>query len=53
VEEAKCMRIGQRPGSVVTNVECPVPCYQRNGCDECLDQKGRCVWCQATQKCFR
>ncbi|ENN77377.1 hypothetical protein YQE_06202, partial [Dendroctonus ponderosae] len=52
VEEARCTRMGQRPGSVVTTEECPMPCYQRNGCDACLDQKGRCVWCQATQKCF-
>lgn len=44
--------MGQRPGSVVTIAECPTPCYQRSGCDACLDQKGRCVWCQATQKCF-
>ncbi|XP_050307632.1 multiple epidermal growth factor-like domains protein 8 [Anthonomus grandis grandis] len=52
VEEARCMRIGQRPGSATSVYECPTPCYQRTGCDQCLDQKGRCVWCQATQKCF-
>ncbi|XP_066249619.1 multiple epidermal growth factor-like domains protein 8 isoform X2 [Euwallacea similis] len=52
VEEARCTRMGQRPGSVVRMEQCPTPCYRRSGCDECLDQKGRCVWCQATQKCF-
>ncbi|XP_076271195.1 multiple EGF like domains 8 isoform X2 [Rhynchophorus ferrugineus] len=52
VEEAKCTRIGQKPGSVKTAEECPTPCYMRTGCDSCLDRRGRCVWCRATQKCF-
>ncbi|XP_030761458.1 multiple epidermal growth factor-like domains protein 8 isoform X2 [Sitophilus oryzae] len=52
IEEARCTRMGQKPGSVIEASECPTPCYMRSGCDSCLDQRGRCVWCQATQKCF-
>ncbi|KAK9888746.1 hypothetical protein WA026_000973 [Henosepilachna vigintioctopunctata] len=52
IEEAKCARIGQRSDAVVSEKYCPLPCYKRQDCSSCLDQKGRCVWCEATQQCF-
>ncbi|XP_060517960.1 multiple epidermal growth factor-like domains protein 8 isoform X2 [Cylas formicarius] len=52
VEEAKCTRIGQKSKAATTLDQCPTPCYQRSGCESCLNRKGRCVWCQATQQCF-
>lgn len=35
--------------AVVELSQCPVPCYQRDNCSQCLDDRGRCVWCEATQ----
>ncbi|CAG2056404.1 unnamed protein product [Timema podura] len=29
--------------------ECPAPCHLRENCSQCLDDRGRCVWCEATQ----
>nr|CAI5852919.1 unnamed protein product [Callosobruchus analis] len=52
IEEARCARIGQRTEAAVSLEQCPIPCYKRNDCGSCLAQKGRCVWCQATQQCF-
>uniref|UniRef100_A0A6P7FBW0 Multiple epidermal growth factor-like domains protein 8 n=1 Tax=Diabrotica virgifera virgifera TaxID=50390 RepID=A0A6P7FBW0_DIAVI len=52
IEDARCQRIGQRVDAAITLEQCPVPCHQRTDCGSCLDQKGRCVWCQATQQCF-
>lgn len=51
-EEARCARIGRLPEAVVELKECPVPCRQRSNCTQCLDERGRCVWCEATQECF-
>ncbi|KYM76277.1 Multiple epidermal growth factor-like domains protein 8 [Atta colombica] len=51
-EEARCARIGRLPNAVVSLYECPIPCRQRSNCTKCLDERGRCVWCEATQECF-
>ncbi|XP_046588912.1 multiple epidermal growth factor-like domains protein 8 isoform X1 [Neodiprion lecontei] len=51
-EEAKCARIGRLPNAVASVDRCPVPCRQRSSCTQCLDERGRCVWCEATQECF-
>lgn len=40
------------PDSAVRVEQCPVPCYQRKECGSCLEEKGRCVWCEATRQCF-
>lgn len=38
---------------IVTSLgQCPIPCYARYNCSSCLDIRGRCVWCEATQQCF-
>lgn len=52
IEDAKCARIGQRPDAAKNLDQCPIPCYKRKTCGSCLEQKGRCVWCEATQQCF-
>lgn len=52
IEEARCARIGQMPDAAVSSHQCPVPCYKRKNCGSCLEEKGRCVWCEATQQCF-
>ncbi|XP_043511947.1 multiple epidermal growth factor-like domains protein 8 isoform X2 [Frieseomelitta varia] len=51
-EEARCARIGRLPNAVVSLDQCPIPCRQRSNCTQCLDERGRCVWCEATQECF-
>ncbi|XP_058808805.1 multiple epidermal growth factor-like domains protein 8 isoform X2 [Phymastichus coffea] len=51
-EEARCARIGRMPDAVVSIDQCPVPCRQRSNCTQCLIERGRCVWCEATQECF-
>lgn len=52
IEDARCQRIGQRVDAALSLEQCPIPCHKRRDCGSCLDQKGRCVWCQATQQCF-
>lgn len=53
VDEARCMRIGVGSQDIVSALDkCPVPCYERTDCNSCLDVRGRCVWCEATQQCF-
>ncbi|XP_023314938.1 multiple epidermal growth factor-like domains protein 8 isoform X2 [Trichogramma pretiosum] len=51
-DEARCARIGRLQTAVVSLQECPIPCRQRSNCTQCLDERGRCVWCEATQECF-
>lgn len=51
-EEARCARIGRLPDAVISLNQCPIPCRQRSNCTQCLDERGRCVWCEATQECF-
>ncbi|KAJ4443468.1 hypothetical protein ANN_05140, partial [Periplaneta americana] len=48
-EDARCSRRGRSKAAVVSLSQCPVPCYQRENCSQCLDERGRCVWCEATQ----
>nr|CAD7427121.1 unnamed protein product [Timema monikensis] len=38
--------------AVLSLRECPAPCHLRENCSQCLDDRGRCVWCEATQECF-
>lgn len=52
IEEARCARIGQIADAAVSLHQCPTPCYKRTNCAACLEEKGRCVWCEATQQCF-
>ncbi|GFG35976.1 hypothetical protein Cfor_03559, partial [Coptotermes formosanus] len=51
-EDARCARRGRLQSAVVELSQCPVPCYQRDNCSQCLDDRGRCVWCEATRECF-
>lgn len=50
--DAKCGRKGRSKTAIVEIAQCPVPCYQRQNCSSCLNDKGRCVWCEATSQCF-
>ncbi|XP_055375614.1 multiple epidermal growth factor-like domains protein 8 isoform X2 [Condylostylus longicornis] len=52
-DEAKCSRIGRSQAAVRLGVNtCPVQCKLRTNCLDCLNQQGRCVWCEATEQCF-
>lgn len=51
-EDARCARINRLPNAVISLKQCPVPCRARSNCTQCLDEPGRCVWCEATQECF-
>ncbi|KAF5283548.1 hypothetical protein FQR65_LT13840 [Abscondita terminalis] len=52
MEEARCSRIGRALNAAVNLEQCPTPCYKRPDCTSCLEEKGRCVWCETTQQCF-
>lgn len=51
-EETKCVRAGRSSTGIKDSRECPSPCYLRTNCTSCLDEKGRCVWCENQRKCF-
>lgn len=51
-EDARCARIGRTPTGVRSLDKCPTPCMDRKSCSDCLNEKGRCVWCEATSQCF-
>lgn len=51
-EDARCARKGRSQDAVVQLSECPVPCHLRRNCSQCLDDRGRCVWCETKQECF-
>lgn len=51
-EEAKCVRKGRSVAAVKNTTDCPSSCHLRTYCSNCLDEKGRCVWCETTKKCF-
>ncbi|GBP44981.1 Multiple epidermal growth factor-like domains protein 8 [Eumeta japonica] len=51
-DEARCARRGRASGAIVDVGECPLPCRMRLDCEQCLDEGGRCVWCEATRQCF-
>ncbi|EDW76175.2 uncharacterized protein Dwil_GK15317 [Drosophila willistoni] len=51
-EDARCGRLGKSNGSVRAIAECPRSCRERQGCQECLGERGRCVWCEASRQCF-
>lgn len=51
-DDARCARAGRSPTAIKANTECPTPCQERAGCAACLNEQGRCVWCEATQQCF-
>ncbi|XP_067001504.2 multiple epidermal growth factor-like domains protein 8 [Anabrus simplex] len=52
IEDARCARRGRFADAVMDLAQCPVPCHQRSNCSQCLDDRGRCVWCEATEECF-
>ena len=51
IQEARCVREGRFPPEVaVKNREqCPDDCHQRENCSQCVDDPGRCVWCESSQ----
>lgn len=51
-EDARCARKGRAADAVRELAQCPAPCNVRENCSACLDERGRCVWCEATQQCF-
>lgn len=51
-EEAKCSRIDRSLNAIKNASDCPSSCHLRTNCSNCLDEKGRCVWCETTKKCF-
>lgn len=51
-EETKCVRAGRSQTGVKHLSECPSPCYARTNCSNCLNEKGRCVWCEDQGQCF-
>ncbi|XP_058820306.1 multiple epidermal growth factor-like domains protein 8 [Topomyia yanbarensis] len=51
-EDARCSRKGRSVTAVTELGQCPVPCYLRGNCSACLNERGRCVWCEATSQCF-
>ncbi|KAM7353309.1 multiple EGF like domains 8 isoform 1-T1 [Cochliomyia hominivorax] len=51
-EEARCARLGKSESSVRSLEECPVQCRLRTNCHDCLNERGRCVWCEAKSACF-
>ncbi|XP_065078697.1 multiple epidermal growth factor-like domains protein 8 [Ochlerotatus camptorhynchus] len=51
-EDARCSRKGRSVTAVTELEQCPVPCYLRANCSTCLNERGRCVWCEATNQCF-
>ncbi|ALC38654.1 CG7466 [Drosophila busckii] len=52
LEDARCGRVGKSNSSVRALEQCPRPCRERQGCDQCLGERGRCVWCEASAQCF-
>lgn len=51
-EDARCSRIGRSQLAVRESDQCPIPCYSRPNCSACLEERGRCVWCESTLQCF-
>lgn len=51
-EDARCSRLGRSPAAAKSVNECPTPCNTRNNCTSCLNDDGRCVWCETTSTCF-
>ncbi|PZC82381.1 hypothetical protein B5X24_HaOG210422 [Helicoverpa armigera] len=51
-DEARCARRGRAAGAIADRAGCPAPCRLRADCEHCLDERGRCVWCEATRQCF-
>lgn len=51
-EDARCARLGRSETAVKSSDNCPAPCNTRTNCSSCLEDDGRCVWCETTQHCF-
>lgn len=51
-EETRCVRAKRSPNGINDVAKCPSPCYLRTNCSNCLNEKGRCVWCEEKQTCF-
>ena len=51
IQKARCIREGRFPPEVtVKNPEqCPDDCFSRKNCSQCVDDPGRCVWCESSQ----
>ncbi|KAE8741134.1 hypothetical protein FOCC_FOCC013392 [Frankliniella occidentalis] len=51
-DDARCARRGRASEAVLDTANCPAPCHERTNCSQCLEERGVCVWCEATQECF-
>ncbi|XP_034236737.1 multiple epidermal growth factor-like domains protein 8 [Thrips palmi] len=51
-DDARCARRGRASDAVLDVNKCPAPCHERGNCSQCLEERGVCVWCEATQECF-
>lgn len=51
-DDARCARLGRSSNAVRSINSCPASCHSRENCSACLEEQGRCVWCEATQQCF-
>ena len=49
VEEAKCSKRGSGSNAIQNVDQCPIPCHLRSSCSQCVEEKGRCVWCESTK----
>ncbi len=48
-EESRCVRDGRYSKSIRNESSCPQLCHERDSCDTCIGDPGRCVWCEETQ----
>ena len=48
-QEARCIRRGRFENSISDLEQCPDECHVHQGCNECLEDHGQCVWCESTQ----
>lgn len=51
-DDARCSRLGRSSTAAKSISECPSPCNSRSNCTNCLEEDGRCVWCETTSTCF-
>lgn len=51
-EDARCFRLGRSVSAIKSKDICPEPCHKRDSCTSCLEDNGRCVWCETTSTCF-
>lgn len=52
IDEARCARLGKLSNGIRRQAQCPLECRLRKNCHECINERGRCVWCAARDVCF-